>query len=178
MRQAMVDITREELRKVLEAAKAANERDWLALLVGYCHALRVSEICGLTDKNIQNGFLSVNRLKGSERTVQPLCASPDPLFDEATALPRYAAAHAGRLFPVCRQHLHRLFVQYATEAGLPVPSRHVHVLKHARARHGLQGGVSLPDIQRYLGHKSLSSTGAYLKRTDAQAAQAFASAGI
>ena len=73
------------------------------------------------------------------------------------------------IFPFSRVHYFRLFQKYAKRAGLPEHKWHPHTLKHSVARHHIrQAGIE--NIRRYLGHKSLASTGEYLKVTDEEAA--------
>ena len=66
----------EETLAVLRAAKERSARDWAMILLAYRHGLRASEICGLrmADVDLKNGALSIQRLKGSMQTVQPLYA--------------------------------------------------------------------------------------------------------
>jgi integrase len=64
-----------------------------------------------------------------------------------------------------------LFKKYCRLAGVPAKLRHPHVLKHTTAHAALDAGASLPALQTYLGHRSLGSTGMYLKKTDAEASR-------
>jgi integrase/recombinase XerD len=170
-------LTREELLEVLGQARAARQRDWLMILVAYQHALRASEVVGLTRDNFAGGYLTVQRLKGSLRTTQPLIGDEDPLLDEKTGLFDYlrGMAEGQRVFKVSRQHFWWLFQRYAERAGVPEHKRHPHVLRHTLALDVIDmAGVH--NTKQYLGHKSLSSTGEYLKVTDEQASAAVAKA--
>ena len=64
----------EETLAVLRTAKNRAVRDWAMILLAYRHGLRASEVCGLRlpDVNLKDGAISIQRLKGSMRTVQPL----------------------------------------------------------------------------------------------------------
>jgi integrase len=170
---AIQSLNRDELRALLAAAKARRERDWLMILVSFSHGLRASEVVALTGDDVRDGHLSVRRLKGSLRTVQPLVSDPDPLFDEATALFAFAQKHPGnqKLFAIGRQHFWRLVQRYGHDAGLPAHLRHPHVLKHTIAMQTIHS-AGIENVRQYLGHKSMSSTGEYLKVTDAAAATA------
>ena len=66
----MNHLSKQELEALLEAAKV-NHRDYVMIHTAYMHGLRASEIVGLTTSNVRDGFLIVQRLKGSLRTVQP-----------------------------------------------------------------------------------------------------------
>jgi site-specific recombinase XerD len=79
-----------------------------------------------------------------------------------------------------RSAFYRVFSSIAERAGLPTGKRHPHCLKHSLGFFLVEQGVSLPSIQQMLGHRSLASTGVYLKVTDSRAnrdsAKAFANA--
>lgn len=79
----------EEILAVLRTAKGRGVRDWAMILLAYRHGLRASEVCGLRlpDVDLKDGALSVQRLKGSMKTVQPLYSHRgQPLLDEVTTL--------------------------------------------------------------------------------------------
>ena len=143
------------------------------ILVGFCHGLRASEVVGIKRDDVQDGYLTVKRLKGSNRTVQLLLRSDDELFSEVPALFEYARNFSGnqRLFKISRQHFWRLFQRYGEAAGIPAHKRHPHVLKHTIAMQSIHS-AGIENVRQYLGHKSLSSTGAYLKVSDADASAA------
>ena len=112
----------------------------------------------------------MQRLKGSCRTAQKL------LPNEAALLAEYKIPECGRLFPIHRQTAWRHVKALGVAAGIPAHRCHPHVLKHCCAKLGLAGGMTLPELQTYLGHKSGSSTMAYLRQDDETASNAFAKA--
>lgn len=173
----MEALSKEQLLGILGAARAHRERDWLMILVGYSHGLRPSEVVAITGDDLQAGFLSVRRLKGSNRTVQPLVSDSETLLDEATYLPDFARRHSGnqRLFPVSRRQFGRLFERYADVSGVPRHLAHPHILKHTIAMQTIHS-AGIENVRQYLGHKSISSTGAYLKVSDAAASERIADA--
>lgn len=174
---AKSNLTREELLRLLAAAKSRRSRDWLMILVTFWHGLRASEVVGLTAHNVRDGFLTVQRLKGSKRTTQPLIEHEDPLLDERTALfelVRNTPANQ-RLFAISRTHFWRLVQRYARDAGLPAHKAHPHVLKHSIAMQTIHS-AGIENLRQYLGHKSLSSTGEYLDVSDEDASAAIARA--
>jgi type 1 fimbriae regulatory protein FimB len=73
--------------------------------------------------------------------------------------------------------VYRLFSEIAEKAEIPENKRHPHVLKHSLAQMLLASGENAFVIQKALGHKSISSTLAYSKPTNAQASDAIAKAG-
>jgi type 1 fimbriae regulatory protein FimB len=162
-------LSKDELQKLLEIAKSHNEGDYLMLLVMFNHGLRVSEVIGLTRDNVQGNLLVVQRLKGSEKTAQPLLTS------EREAL-LGLAEHEGPFFPISRITAWRRMKQYCHEASIPEFKARPHALKHTTGKLGLRGGMTLPELQAYLGHKNGSNTMIYLKEDDATASKAFAAA--
>jgi integrase/recombinase XerD len=176
-------LTTEEILKVLRAAKDHSTRDWALLVTIYRHGLRASEAAGLTRSDIQEGQLTVARVKGSMKTTQPVCKHPgQPLLDEVKALASwmkerpqdgsdavFTSRKGGHL---TREQVYRIFRQHAETANLPPEKRFVHVLKHSLASHLIAGNTNLAMVQVALGHASLSSTQAYVHVSDAQAAKA------
>jgi len=176
-------LTTDELLKVLRAAKEHSTRDWALLVTIYRHGFRASEAAGLTRADIQDGQLTVARVKGSMKTTQPVCKHPgQPLLDEVKAVacwmkerPQdgsdavFTSRKGGHL---TREQVYRIFRQHAETANLPPEKRFVHVLKHSLASHLIAGNTNLAMVQVALGHASLSSTQAYVHVSDAQAAKA------
>ena len=167
-------LSNKELRQILEAARAVRERDWLMILVAFSHGLRVSELTGFTSNAVRDGYLTIQRLKGSLKTTQALLESEDPLFNEKDALVKFARrARAGRpVFNISRVQFWRLMKRYGRDAGIPEHKNHPHILKHSIATQALKAGAGIEDVRQHLGHKSLSSTGAYLRVSDQEAGQA------
>jgi integrase/recombinase XerD len=170
-------LTRDELKSLLGAARASRERDWMMILVAFHHGLRASEVVGITADAVQDGYLTVQRLKGSMKTTQPLVESDDPLLDERDALIEFARKSTpGRpVFDVGRKQFWRLFQRYAEQAGIPAHKAHPHVLKHSIAMQTI-GKAGVENVRQHLGHKSLSSTGAYLRVSDEAASAAIGKA--
>lgn len=169
----MEALSKPELLALLAAAKACRKRDWLMILVGYWHGLRASEVVGLTPSSIEDGCITVARLKGSMKTTQPLPEHEDPLLDLRQDLIDYIAGmHPNqRVFPVSRIHFWRLVRKYSAEAGIAKRKGHPHILKHSIAMQTIRS-AGIENVRQYLGHKSLASTGAYLKVSDAEASAA------
>lgn len=161
---AIQSLTHDELLALLRCARAKRERDWLLLLVAYNHALRVSEVIQLTANSVQDGFITVPRLKGSFKTVQPLIEDSEPLLSERDALIEYVKTRLSgqSLFNVKRRRVHQLMQEYGAIAEIPAHKRHPHVLKHSLCSY-LVGKVPVEVIREWAGHRSLSSTGFYTR---------------
>lgn len=170
-------LSKPELLSLLRAARDHSERDHLMLLVAYSHGLRASEVLALKPSSVRDGLLRVRRLKGSLATEQPLLSSDEPLLDEAKSWFDFTLKTPANqtVFPIGRQHFWRLMQRYAKEAGIPARKRHPHVLKHTIALQTIHS-AGIENVRQYLGHRSMASTGEYLKRTDAEASDAVGAA--
>jgi integrase/recombinase XerD len=180
----MEHLSREQVVDLLTRARAGRERDWVLFLVSFWHGLRASEAIGLIPENFADGYLNVQRLKGSLRTVQPLVDDELEILNERIAITSWLAKHqehhhgdgnARRVFPVSRVQFYRLMRRYGRLAGLPQHLCHPHVLKHSIAMQSI-ALAGIENVRQYLGHKSISSTGAYLRVSDAAASRAIAAA--
>jgi integrase len=165
----MKSLTRSELAGLLEQAKQCSELDYLMLLVAFNHGLRASEVISLDNKNIQGNYLIVQRLKNSEKTTQPM------MEDERQGL-QVLAKSEGRFFPMSRVTLWRRLKQYGRAANIPEHKLHPHIMKHTAGRLAHLGGMGLPEIQKWLGHKNGGNTMRYMEATEEEAALAFAAA--
>src|ERR1700730_5400146 len=105
------------------------------IVLGYLHGLRASEVVALTVNNLRDGYLTVQRLKGSRKTVQQLIEHSNSLLDEKKALFEYTRRMHGvqRLFPITRERFWQIMQKHARAAGIPKHKRHPHVLKHSIA---------------------------------------------
>lgn len=166
----MKSLTRPELDSLLAVAVKHNPLHALMFLVTFNHGLRVSETLALTRENFVNGYLVVQRLKGSKKTAQPLQEN------EREGLLALAAVTEGALFPTYRMKFWRLMQKYGTEAGIPEFKLHPHTLKHTTGRLGYEGGMGIAELQTWLGHENGKNTMVYMEASEEQAANAFAAA--
>lgn len=169
----MQALTHDELTALLTAARARRRRDWLLFLLAYWHAMRVSEVLALTRADVEGGYITVRRLKHSETTVQPLMEHPDPLFNEAFAVPVFVRNLAvnQQLFTIKRRQAEYLFADYAEAVGIPQHKRHIHTLKHTVLTE-LVNKIGVPATQAWAGHRSGASTLLYTKIDPSDAARA------
>ena len=139
----MQSFSNDELLALLGAARRASERDWLMILVAYWHGLRASEVTAIQQHDVADGYLTVRRLKGSLKTVQPLIEHKVVLLNERRAFENFVAAMRPnqKVFPIGRVWFWRLVQRYAREARIPRRKAHPHALKHSIASHtiGLAG---------------------------------------
>lgn len=148
-------------------------RDYAMLLLIATYGLRVSEVASLDLDDIQWRARTV-------RVPRPKVAAPLvlPLTDEvATSLVMYLRRRSGeagerRLFlrvraprgPVQSTAVCDAFDVWAARAGVQAPGLGgPHCLRHALAMHLLRQGTPLKTIGDLLGHRSVESTGIYLR---------------
>lgn len=168
----MQALTIEELLSVLRLARGQSLRDWLMICIQFNHALRPAEVCGIKLEDIRESSLTVQRLKGSHETCQPIRKHKgQPLLDEAKGIvewikvrPRdagsalFISAKGGSLTP---KSYHRLFQRYARLAGLPESKAHPHIVRHTAATTLVRQGMDIAWVQVHLGHANISSTAIY-----------------
>ncbi len=121
--------------------------------------------------------MRVVRLKGSLPTVQAYQTHADPVLDESKELQElYESLQPGqRCFPMDRTWAWKVMQRAGKRNGIPTHKLHPHALKHTIALLTIhQAGIE--HVRQHLGHKSIASTGEYLKVTDEQASKAIASA--
>jgi integrase/recombinase XerD len=148
-------------------------RDYAMLLLIATYGLRRSEVSSLDIDDIQWRARVI-------RVPRPKVGTPlvVPLTDEvATALVEYLRQRAGeaserRLFlrvraprgPIQPTAVFDAFDFWAVRAGVRVPGLGgPHVLRHGLAMHLLRQGTPLKTIGDLLGHRSVESTGVYLR---------------
>jgi len=173
-RSATAFMTHPELLAVLKVARQRRTRDWCMFLLAYRHGLRTTEVCSLKLREVENGTLSVQRRKGSGRTVQSLCPHPqEPLLDEIEALQAWLRVRrddgSKALFTsqkggaLDRCQFFRIFQSAAKAAGLSSEKRHPRLLKYSLASHLLARNAGVTLVSNILGHRSVHSTLQYLK---------------
>jgi|SRR5579862_399680 len=167
----MNHLEKHELLAVLKLAREHSELDWLLFTFQYIHALRISEALALTPENFDGGFVSVQRLKGSLKTVQPLVTHDEPLLSERPTIEALVATlrPGQRLFgTLTKQNANYRFGKYSRLAGLPKHKQHTHCLRHSRAMHTIKT-AGIENVRQLCGHASIASTGYYLKVSDSSA---------
>lgn len=166
----MKHLTKDELNGLLTVAERHDPIFALMILVTFNHGLRISEALALNAGSLVDGFLVVQRLKGSRKTTQPLLAN------ERARIEARASESPKQLFSYSRMTAWRRMQAYGQEAGIPKFKLHPHILKHTTGRLGYEGGMGIPELQSYLGHVSGANTMVYLAASEEQASNAFAAA--
>lgn len=147
-------------------------RDAAILEVLYSTGARVSEVAGLTEKNVDllSGVIVV-RGKGKKERMCPLGTPATEALDNAIRKAHRLWPETGRTGnqPVFRnlkgksittRSIERMMKKCLTAAGLKSDVS-PHVLRHSFATHMLDAGADLRSVQELLGHSSLSTTQVY-----------------
>jgi len=178
----LLDAPRQVGAESLQAKPKADRRRWLEyaaardsaiLEVLYSSGMRIGELTGMTENNIDllSGVIKV-RGKGKKERLCPVGApaikalraalekrEATALFSKkkATRLPVFVGHTGGRLTP---RSIERLLKRYLARANLN-PNVSPHALRHSFATHLLDAGADLRSVQELLGHASLSTTQIY-----------------
>jgi integrase/recombinase XerD len=151
-------LTPDEANRLASVCETHQERliVWTLLDTG----LRVAELAGLTREHIdwQNHRLMVYGKGGpygtkSKRRIIPLTTRVRPLIDN------HFAIHDNVGMQV--RAIQRMVKRLANRARITRPLS-PHVLRHTFAVAAVQKGISLPALQRLLGHDRLTTTEIYL----------------
>ena len=148
----------------------AGVRDQLVLETLYGTGVRLSELIGMTDDDLDVAARTVRVTgKGNKQRVVPL--NPSLLL----VLERYRTARAaefgagrgGPLLltdqgkPVYEKLVYRTVKRYLSQVSTSAAQQHPHALRHAFATHLLGKGADLNAIKELLGHASLAATQVY-----------------
>jgi integrase len=168
---------REELRKLLLAARDGHPRDFLLVALLGLNGLRVSEAIGadVEDLGSSGGHRTLQVVrKGAKRGVVPLapvvCTSIDEFLAgrvEGPLLPRLHASGAvlDPLAGISRQTAYNRVRYLADWAGVN-PELSPHSLRRSFVTLALQDGAPLHRVQLAVGHASPVTTMIYLKDGD------------
>jgi len=154
------------VHRMLSLETDARNRAILTLL--YASGVRVSELCGLCWRDLQEagdgGQITVFGKGGKTRAIrlpaavwQHLARLRDGEADGERPVFR-SRKRAGPLTPVA---VLRIVRQAARRAGINGPVS-PHWLRHAHASHALDRGAPIHLVQATLGHASITTTGRYL----------------
>ena len=154
-----------EVNKML--ALEPNPRNQVILTLLYSSGVRVSELCGLKWRDVQErddgGQISVFG-KGDKTRVILL---PDSVWNMIKTLheddardesPVFKSRKGGHLNP---SQVWRLVRKAAVRAGIE-KAVSCHWMRHAHASHALDRGSPISLVQTTLGHASVATTGRYL----------------
>ncbi len=167
-------LTNDEVGKLLDAPHTLTVmglRDHAILETMYSAGLRVSEVVGLNDGDLEfeEGIARI-RGKGRKERLSPLGSfAIDALHEyhkvrvlsSKSALGREAPVFANRFGNrLTTRSVGRMLEKYIAEQGLDSRTT-PHTLRHSFATHLLDRGADIRSVQELLGHKSLVTTQIY-----------------
>lgn len=163
--KARLYLTLQETEKIIQVTNGGRNglRDRCMIMLGFYHGLRVSELTGLTVRNVDtdSGRIYIRRLKNGFSAVHPLQPEECRLLRQwLKAIPK---SNEGWLFPnskgkrISRQYIYKLFRGYGEKAGITIRV-HPHMLRHACGYELAEQGMDTRLIQDYLGHRNIRHT--------------------
>ena len=167
-------LTNDEVGKLLEAPTTLSVmglRDHAILETMYSAGLRVSEVVGLNDGDLEfeEGIARI-RGKGRKERLSPLGSyAIDALHAYKQVRVLSPTAPTGREAPVfvnrfgnrlTTRSVGRMLEKYIAQQGLDSRTT-PHTLRHSFATHLLDRGADIRSVQELLGHKSLVTTQIY-----------------
>lgn len=164
-------LTQEEANHLANACEHGKEKlvVWTLLDTG----LRVSELSSLTKDNVewQQHRLRIYGKGGpygssSKRRIIPLSARVQPILEG------HLAAHDK--LGMSPRTIERIVKRVANRAHISRPVT-PHILRHTFSVTAIQKGISLPSLQRLLGHDRLTTTEIYLNLSPEEVIKEFQS---
>ena len=157
-------LTESEVQRIIGMEN--NPRNKLLLRILYCGGIRVSEVCKLVWKDIQerdNGGQMTVYGKGSKTHTIII---PEPLFSDLISSrknsvddsPVFRSRKGGTLHP---SQVWRIVKKAAVRAGIK-KAVSPHWFRHAHASHALDRGAKISLVKETLAHSSIQTTGRYL----------------
>lgn len=167
-------LTTEEVDRLLSApdrSKPLGLRDAAILETLYSAGLRVSELAGLSDGDLDRDEAVLRvRGKGRRERLAPLgsyaLAALDQWFGVRKLAPRETAGAGAPVFVnksgrrLTTRSIARMLEKYLLLSGLDRRTT-PHTLRHSFATHLLDRGADIRSVQELLGHKSLITTQIY-----------------
>jgi site-specific recombinase XerD len=162
-------LTEAEVEQLCDAARARGRyghRDATMILMAYRHGLRVSELVALRWNQIRldDGRISVERLKGSDDSVQPLSGTElralRRIKREQPCGTRYVFV-SERGAPFSSNGVFKMMRRAGLDCGLP--DMHPHLLRHGTGFKLVNDGVDTRTLAAYLGHRNMANTARYTK---------------
>jgi len=163
--QQMIDAL---IERNVETHTAKSRRDLAIVEVLYASGARVSEICGLDMRDLDQSRQTIKVLgKGNKERVVPLGGPAMTAINEylSKARPEFANELSGdaiflgsRGKRIDQRTVREIVYRATSEVGVKMGP---HGLRHSAATHLLEGGADLRTVQEILGHSSLATTQIY-----------------
>lgn len=170
-------LTKEELEmifRVIEQSKSRHKiRDIAIVKIAYFCGLRASEIGKIkySDYNKEKKQIYCNRLNGSISNI--ICINDDTALYLNEYIEKYNIQEGEILFksqegtPISRKTLDIIIKKYFKMADIEdIEKYHFHILKHTRAMHLVEIGLSIDQLSCWLGHKNINNSSKYYEKIE------------
>ena len=160
-------LTGSEIELLMKAARNIGRhghRDSTLILIGYRHALRVSELIALRwdSVNLIQGLMHINRLKSGVASSHPISGM------EIRALRQLKRSYGQspyvflteRKGPLTSSTVRKMVARAGIKAGIEFPI-HPHMLRHSTGYKLANDGQDTRSIQHYMGHRNIQHTVRY-----------------
>lgn len=157
-------LSREEVNRVI--TRPANIKHRVMLMTAYSAGLRVSELVSLRQEHIDSSrmVIRVDQGKGkkdrytilSQRLLKEL-----RIYYKAYRPENWLFSAKNLIQHISISSAQRIYYKAKKKAGI-TKGKGIHTLRHCFASHLLEAGYDVRRIQILMGHKSLSTTMAYL----------------
>ena len=168
-------VSEESLNRMLNSFEFEDTftgaRDQLVLEMLYGTGIRLSELLGITDNELDSSARTVRVTgKGNKQRLVPLNPSLLLVVEkyQARRAAEFGPAAANKpLFltdkgePLYEKLVYRTVKKYLSQVSTSAAHQHPHALRHAFATHLLGKGADLNAIKELLGHASLAATQVY-----------------
>ena len=147
-------------------------RDKLIILLLYGTGIRLSELLGLHDNNIDlhQSLIKVRGKRNKERII-PYPRSLNPIIESYRQVKAEKFSLPGGVFiltekgePAYEKLIYRVVTSYLSKVT-SLEKRSPHILRHSYATHLLNRGADLNAVKELLGHSSLAATEVYTHTT-------------
>jgi site-specific recombinase XerD len=155
-------LSKAQVLKVIESTPSLKAR--AIVMIMYSGGLRLSECVNLKITAIEGAQKRIRIENGKGEVDRYTVLSIQTLNTLREYFIRYRPQtylFNGRNGPLCIRSVEKIVSNAGKKASIGKPV-YPHVLRHSFATHLLEAGVSLPVIQKLLGHKSIKTTMVYL----------------
>jgi len=168
-------VPEESLNRLLNSfefeASFSGVRDQLVLETLYGTGIRLSELMGITDNDLDTSARTVRVTgKGNKQRIVPLNPSLVLVLEKyraartaefGLASPDTPLLRTDKGEPLYEKLVYRTVKRYLSQISTSAAHQHPHALRHAFATHLLGKGADLNSIKELLGHASLAATQVY-----------------
>jgi integrase/recombinase XerD len=167
-------LTEEEVKKLLELPNIDDKYEiWILLL--YTPALRITEALNVQVRDLIIEKKEINVIGGKKRKaidIEPVPCNPQVLkqiekyCDRSDLKPSDYVMFSNKGKQADRSWVYKKLNELCQEAGI-YKKIGTHTMRRSRAAHMLSRGITLAKVSKYLRHKNLATTMAYLMITTA-----------